>query len=416
MKKDLVITFLSEFIILISGLLVYKFAANLFGENVFSQYALCKRTVALILPALTIGLGVGIPRYIAFASSSSDYKHPDTYFIGGFTVLLVCAIFITLLLNLFKAQLSFLLFGDPEYKELIFPSNLMIVGLILHHICYSYYRGKLQMVKANTLQLINYGIIPVVVFIGQDDIIKILSFNGLFWIISSIIVFIFIAKKVEWTKSFSILPCIKELLNYGVRRVPGDFGLAAILSIPAIITAHVAGIEEAGYVAFGTSILNMAGAVFYPVGLIFLPKASQLISSKNMDKLKVYISRLGYTTIILTLSGLIIFEIFAEQIINIYLGKTLDELTIISRIVMIGCLSYTYYVSMRSILDAYYIRSVNTKNIIIALLSFLTVAFFIYVLNRNYMFIVITLVGALYVLGSLTFYDIFKLVRKTQEK
>jgi len=135
-----------------------------------------------------------------------------------------------------------------------------------------------------------------------------------------------------------------------------------------------------------------------------------------MDKLKVYISRLGYTTIILTLSGLIIFEIFAEQIINIYLGKTLDELTIISRIVMIGCLSYTYYVSMRSILDAYYIRSVNTKNIIIALLSFLTVAFFIYVLNRNYMFIVITLVGALYVLGSLTFYDIFKLVRKTQEK
>jgi len=411
MKKDLLLTFFAEFIILITGLLVYKFAANLVGKDAFSEYALCRRTISFMFPALVMGLGVGIPRYIAYASSNSEYQHPDKYFLAGISVLFTSVIFFILLLNLFREPFAFLFFGNSEYAGFILPISIMIIGLTLNIACYSYYRGKLLMGKANTLQIINSGIIPVLAFLIQKDIIHILTLTGLFWIFTSTGALIMILKTLKWDKSESLTPAIKELLSYGIQRVPGDFGMAALISLPAIITAHLAGIKEAGYVAFGTTILNMTGSVFAPVGLVFLPKASQLIASKDIGRLKEYIKKLAILTLLLTLAGLIIFEIFADEIIKIYLGKGFNDLVFIARIIMLGCLASTFYVSMRSILDAYYFKAVNTKNIIISLAIFLTGALLIYMLNGSYVILVSSFVVGLYILGILTLFDILKLLR-----
>jgi O-antigen/teichoic acid export membrane protein len=55
----------------------------------------------------------------------------------------------------------------------------------------------------------------------------------------------------------------------------------------------------------------MTGSFFAPLGLVLLPKSSQLIASQNMGKLKKYIVKLASLTVLLTLGGLIFFEIFA---------------------------------------------------------------------------------------------------------
>ena len=411
MKKDLLLTFFAEFFVLISGLLVYKFAANLVGKDAFSQYALCRRTISFIFPALVMGLGVGIPRYIAYASSSSEYQHPDKYFLAGISVLFTSVIFFILLLNLFREPFAFLFFGNSEYAGFILPISLMIIGLMLNTACYSYYRGKLLMGKANTLQIINSGIIPILAFLIQRDIIHILSLTGLFWIFTSTCALIMVLKDLKWDKSESLTPAIKELLSYGIQRVPGDFGMAALISLPAIITAHLAGIKEAGYVAFGITILHMTGSVFAPIGLVFLPKASQLIASKDIGKLKEYIRKLASITLLLTLAGLIIFEIFADGIIKIYLGEAFGDLVAVARIIMLGCLAYAFYVSMRSILDAYYFKAVNTLNITISLAFFLAGSLMVYILNGSYVILVSSFVACLYILGILTLLDIWKLLR-----
>ena len=111
------------------------------------------------------------------------------------------------------------------------------------------------MVKANILQMVNSGFIPVLAFLSQTYIAHILSFTGLFWIITSTITMILICKNLEWDKTTSMLPSVKELLTYGIQRFRG-FGMAALISLPAILTAHIAGIKDAGYVAFGTTILK----------------------------------------------------------------------------------------------------------------------------------------------------------------
>lgn len=411
MKKDLLLTFVAESIILVSGLLVYKFAANLVGYDAFSQYALCRRTVSFIFPTLVMGLSVGIPRYIAYASSNTGYQHPDKYFLAGISVLFTNMLLFTLFLNLFKNHFAFFFFGNSDYAGLVPPISLMIIGLTLHTSCYSYYRGKLLMGRANTLQIINSGIIPVVAFLSQTDLVRILSFTGLFWTFTSMIALILVCKNLKWDKNASLFPCIKELLSYGIQRVPGDFGMAALISLPAIITAHITGIKEAGYVAFGITILHMTGSLFAPFGLVLLPKASQLIARKDIGKLKEYIIKLASLTLLLTLAGLIIFEIFADRIIKIYLGEAFTDLVVIARIIMLGCLAYTLYVSMRSILDAYYFKAINTLNIIISLAFFLAASLLVYVLNGSHIALIIVFVASMYVLGFLTLFEIWKLLK-----
>ena len=110
-RSDYVITFLTEFIVLVAGVLVYKFAASLSGSNDFSEYAICRRTLSFIQPLIILGLGVGMPRYIAFTSGESSGKSQGTFFVSGIligTFVLIPSLFF---FNIFSEKFAFLFSG-----------------------------------------------------------------------------------------------------------------------------------------------------------------------------------------------------------------------------------------------------------------------------------------------------------------
>lgn len=162
MKKDLIYTFLTEFFVLISGLLVYRLASNYFLGDGFSEYALSRRVISFVQPALLLGLGVGIPRYIAF--SYKNLIDRESYFVSGCIVIFLVILFCLLVLNTFTHFFAFLFFGNDKFEYLIFPISLILTGLLLHTLCYAYFRGNLKMLYANILQLNNVSIIPIVFF------------------------------------------------------------------------------------------------------------------------------------------------------------------------------------------------------------------------------------------------------------
>jgi len=409
MKKDYILTFITEFTILGSGLLVYRLAANILGKEGFSEYALVRRTISFLLPALILGMGVAIPRYIGY--SYSNFKKANTYFIAGFVILFSVILIFSLLINLFQKNVAFLFFGDSKYYYLIFPINIMLIGLIFHSLCYGYFRGNLSMIKANFLQLINMGIVPFLVFFLKDNLKEIILLNGLIIILVSFIFLTMILKNITFERN-EIYTNLKELMAYGIQRVPGDFGLSGLFSLPSTITAHISGVTIAGYVAFGTSLLNMVGAGFAPLGLMLLPKASQLVANKDFKTLKYYILKILKVTFILTILGVVFFEIFADKIIQIYLGTLNSDLLIITRIIIIASIGYTIYVAMRSIIDAYYVKAINTKNIFISLMFFLTVSFGTILLKKSYIFLVTNSVVSIILLGILTLIEVKRLLNK----
>ena len=409
MKKDYILTFITEFTILGSNLFAYRLAANILGKEGFSEYALVRRTISFLLPALILGMGVAIPRYIGY--SYSNFKKANTYFIAGFIILFSVILIFSLLINLFQKNVAFLFFGDSKYYYLIFPINVMLIGLIFHSLCYGYFRGNLSMIKANFLQLINMGIVPFLVFFLKDNLKEIILLNGLIIILVSFIFLTMILKNITFERN-EIYTNLKELMAYGIQRVPGDFGLSGLFSLPSTITAHISGITIAGYVAFGTSLLNMVGAGFAPLGLILLPKASQLVANKDFKILKTYVIKILKITFILTVLGIAFFEIFADKIILIYLDTLNSDLLIIIRIIIIASIDYTIYVAMRSIIDAYYVRAMNTKNILMSLIFFLITSIVILLMGKSYIFLVIGFVSSIFLLGILTLIEVKRLLNQ----
>src|ERR1044071_1494776 len=78
--KEYAPTFLTEFTVMASQILVYKLAAYSLGKAGFAEYALARRTVSLIFPIPVLGMSVGLPRYISFSNGRKDPQGADRYF------------------------------------------------------------------------------------------------------------------------------------------------------------------------------------------------------------------------------------------------------------------------------------------------------------------------------------------------
>jgi len=304
LKRDFILTFITEFFVLASGILIYKLASHYLDQHGFSEYALSRRSVSFIRPIVIMGLSIGMTRYIAYANVETNNKNADFYFIAAIYIVIVTCSILSMIFYLFRDQIAFLIFGNSKYYYLILPVNLMLIGLALHSLSYSYYRGKIFMLKANCQQIVNFGIIPIAVFFGLKSTKNILMLTGIGWMIVSSLFIGSILNMVKW-KYRGILPYIKELIVYGVQRVPAGFGLSALLALPATFTVHLSGMQEAGFVAFSTSLLTMTGAAFAPIGIILLPKASQLLASGELREIQTYVIRVLKGTLLLTFVGIL---------------------------------------------------------------------------------------------------------------
>src|SRR4030066_1509173 len=121
-KRDYQITFLTEFLVLVSQIVVFKLAANFLGNQGFGEYALARRTISFAIPVLLLGMGVGLTRYLAFASvdsSKSENSHP--YFVCAFLIVTTAVSLFLLALNLLAREGAYIFFGDKGYHFLFFP-------------------------------------------------------------------------------------------------------------------------------------------------------------------------------------------------------------------------------------------------------------------------------------------------------
>lgn len=409
-KRDYLITFGTEMFVFLSGLMLYRFASVFLQNNDFSVYALCRRTISLLIPLLVLGMGVGIPRYVAYAVANKNNTDEKEFFITGLLTSLLFTFLFVILHLCFSSFFSHLYFGSEAYTHLIFPICVAVFALVMHSLVYSYYRGKMNFVVGNLLQFINLGVIPFFVFYIFRNLFYILLLTGLFNILITIIFVIPVFLKIQ-SYAFNFSKKLNILLNYGIQRLPGDFALSALLSLPAYFVTHTQGVEIAGYVAFGISLITMAGSFFAPLSLILLPQISQLLAEKKYLLIRKDVKRIIIITFVLTMVGIIVYESFSEYILMLYLTNYSNELLLITRIVFIGSIGYTMYVSLRSVLDAYYIKAINTRNIIISFCLFLLISVFV-LKCETYLYILIAFIISLIFLGFITYFESEKLIKK----
>jgi O-antigen/teichoic acid export membrane protein len=146
--------------------------------------------------------------------------------------------------------------------------------------------------------------------------------------------------------------------------------LIALFTLPVTVVAHLQGVQQAGYLAFAISVLSMICAVFQPVGLVLLPKATHMLAEGSHRELRAHVSQLLKISVLISLVLTLFVALFATQLFRIYLGQGYEQVAGLVRIMVIGTIPYSIYLVLRNIIDAFH------KNGVTALILLLSLAVF----------------------------------------
>jgi len=410
--KDISLTFITQVIVLIAFFFVYRLIAKNFGPEGVGEYSLIKRISGFLLPILLLGVGIGLPRYIAM---SRDEEQRSNYIKVGAGAIAAFTFIFLIFINLFKEYFANTFFGNTRYTVLVLPFSLFLLGSILHAFTYSYFRGRLFAKTFNFLQIMNLALVPIgIIFffkgITIENLITLIGITTL--IISFIFSIFFIREFLLSTKKLQLKKSFKELFQYSLPRVPAIFAWQGLLSVGPIFAAHFATIEEVGYLLVSQNLLKAIGTAMTPIGLILLPKVSNLIANGRQEIIKEHLNFL--VGAVLQCSIFICFQvmIFTDVIVEYWLGYEFYSAIPVMRVMFLSVVFYAFYEAVRNILDAAEIKPLNTINLFISLGVFLTIEGILFFLVKVFSQIInlsIALTSAIICLGILTYISIRKI-------
>jgi O-antigen/teichoic acid export membrane protein len=410
-RSDMVWLYVANALVLLASLLAYRLVTQFLGEMGFAQYALTRRTVSFLCPALLLGLGVGLPRFIAMSQNHNDGTHARYFFWLAMIPMVAAHLVIGLAIGLGDSVFARLVFGEESYAGLSVPLIILVFGLSWHTLLKSFYRGTFNFGAASVLDILNLAIIPVAVFrFFSASVADLVLSTGLLNIAVCTGLTVKIGLFREWNFSEAWVAA-KKMLAYSLPRVPGDFALGGLLALPSMIAAHIVGMQVAGYVAFGSTLLALGGAAVAPISTAVLPLASYRIHNNQWHLLRSEMLKVVWLTFGLGAAGVALAVALMPWIVRVYLGPEFVDSVSILRILSVSALPYVMFCSLRSFLDAAHISAINSRNILLSLLGFgMALGVLLLVHGRLIMTILISSTIGHFILGVLTVLEICKLM------
>lgn len=401
MKRDYTTTFITEGLVVASYLLSFRLVAGALGGSGFGEYALGRRTLAFLVPLAALSLDVAVARYVAYAVTEGS-ERAKRYVPAAIALVLASAAILSTVLLVFSAPLAELFFGSSRYSTLITPMPLLLLGGALHGIAYGHLRGRSLILRANVLMALNQAVVPLLSIVAWGSSVeKILLGMGIGWTAISLV---FVAAAPMSIND--LWPRIKELVRYGVPRLPGDMLRLTVFALPSLLVAHVTDIATAGAVAFGVAAVGMLGTALAPVGFVMLPVAARLMAQESIPELRHHVVRIAQLTAVALALAIVVVEVFAPQLVSIYLGPRFASTADSLRVIIPAALPWGLYMSLGSVIDAHHVNPINARNMGIAFGVFLPVAGALTLLKAPPLTIAAAFVVSLYVLGALTLFEV----------
>jgi O-antigen/teichoic acid export membrane protein len=407
-------TYCATFGLVFAGLIIYRIIAIRFGDAGVSEYALTRRIVSFIQLPLGLGLLVTLSRKISSSRYGSTEVSETTYSLAALVLLLLETAILFVGLFSKPAFMSYLFFGSRDYEAVILMISPMFLAWVLHIVCYAQFHGRNSLRLASSLQLFNLGVIPVAMTIVAPTVSAAFLWTGVAISITCIVVTCWQFRRY-WNGLGRLASAGRELVRFGLPRVPGDVALAALMLLPATLAAHERDVKYGGLVAFSVTLLTLAQTMTIPISTMLLPKATELLNFGMIIELRTKVLRLLLVGIGMTGLGLIGFYLWTDLALRICLGEYAIELPRLARVVMLGAIPLNAYTCLRSVADAGNDRAVNARSCCIALMSFFLVWPIARLLWDAGLSAPIALVVALSVLAGLTAWEVIDVLKPDLE-
>jgi len=260
------------------------------------------------------------------------------------------------------------LLGKPELQYLVLPLSILVFSYALSTVVFGHYRGCLAMTRANVLSLMNYAVIPllaIVAFWRRNSIPLITMATALPIIGVSVLLAVPLFVRFR-PKIRELTRTLRELLAYGVPRVPGDFASGAIFSVASIAAAHYLPLPQVASLLLGIGVLIVIGASVNPLNQVLLSKISMMLSQNRWAQARESLEYL--LTAALEISVFICLQtvVFADVIIRFWVGPKFLEQMLVIRILLAATPFYLFFTTLRSAIDAASVKPLNARNIVVA--------------------------------------------------
>jgi O-antigen/teichoic acid export membrane protein len=364
--RDILSTSLTQASIAIGGLLLYRLIAVKQGAEGVASYSLVKQLVVFIWPVVMLGLQTGIPRYVALgrdrAGSAETYLVTALALTGTATAL-VCAAALAS-----PRDTASLLFGDPDRTNLVVPLVLTLAATVALEVTYGYYRGRSAFRVGNAIRVVSVASFPVVLLVvaGHEEIGTLISLMAV--AVLACCALAAVGPVRRGIRGFSIAEeatAARTLLNYGVRRIPGDLAAVVLFAVPTALAAHYVPLKEVAFLSAGLYVLAMIAIAFQPVGLVFLPLLSRLCKS-DFDSARRYVQELATCALHIAILVTPLFVLFAHHAVRAWLGPDFEDSETIVSIAVAPAGVYAFNVILRSALDAAAVTAYNSRNNLIS--------------------------------------------------
>jgi O-antigen/teichoic acid export membrane protein len=362
--RDVLTTGLGQIAAALGMVILYRLLAARVGTTGFASYALVRQAAWLAFPVVMVGLAGGLPRAIGVGS-----RRPETYLCAAVLISAAATAAITAVMLFLPGPTAALAFGDARRSSLVGPFAATLAATTAYTIAYGYFRGRLRIRRALMLQVGALGIAPVAVIValGTSSVIDLIDLiavvlGGL----SGAAVVGPLVRGFRWATRSSAAGALRELWNYGYRRVPGELAQIALIVTAPVAVAHVDSVASVAYLAAGQQLLVLLGFLTLPLGIVVLPTLARLWADDRPRG-----RRFGADLAVLGLHAALFITgqayAFGPLVVRIWLGDPFAAAEPVIRVTALGTGAYVCYLCIRSALDAVAVKSYNSRNNVIAL-------------------------------------------------
>ncbi len=366
--RDLTVTAAACLANLAVGLFVISLFGHLWGLALLGEYLLLRRVANWFQPLTHLGMGVALPRYIAFSISRSTDSALE-YFVASAACIIGFNSALCLLIYHARNSLSALLFGDAQLSRLVAPLCILMLGMGAQAVVYGYYRGGLQMNRAGSIQVA----VALAPLIAATTLYRLRSVPAVVSCAGCLLLFIAagfaipILRNLHRRSFLNVRTRAAELLKYGLARLPGDLSIGALFSIGPIVAMHFVPITVVSSLLIASAMLVALSASTEPLGLVFLSKISMMLASGRKEDVRMYATCLAQAGIDISAFLTIQVLVFADTLVRVWIGPSATNDVTVIRLVLIGVPFYLFYTGLRSVIDAGSIRPRNAINTIASL-------------------------------------------------
>ncbi|WP_436529521.1 lipopolysaccharide biosynthesis protein [Actinoplanes sp. HUAS TT8] len=318
-RRDYVSTLLVQWFVLGTGLFLFHLVARRGSVSGFAYYQIARGTVSSFQPALMLGLGLGLQRYLPRTEHTTRLLARHALYVEAALVTVVG------LTGVGAGTWIAGRLGLDGGRDAIAAIMIMLGGNCLCTCGLAALRGNHQVVDSNLISGLGLGLIPLVAFVSADGIEEFLVIQG----IGAAAVGVWGTLVVRRRPAFPTEdqePNLKTLIAYGIRRMPGEVALPTLYTFPTFAVAvTMPGHPEAGYVGFVTSAVTLICSLFAMLTPVLLPRLSRLFHRAGEDAVvRQLLTVLPVVAGVLAAVPTLVIFLFAPLLVHGFLG---DEFT-----------------------------------------------------------------------------------------